>query len=106
MTEEIIKSITNMEAEAEQIKAEALAKAAAILSVAEEEISQKERIALENQKKYKEEQYKNSLEEADVQYAKTLAEKERDAKLYCEKALQSSDAYVGAIVGRIISGNR
>ena len=51
MTEEIIKSITNMEAEAEQIKAEALAKAAAILSVAEEEISQKERIALENQKK-------------------------------------------------------
>lgn len=106
MTEEIIKSITNMEAEAEQIKTEALAKAVAIVSCAEEEVSEKERTALDNQKKYREEQYKIALEEADVQYAKTLAEKERDAKAYCEEALQSSQAYVGDIVGRIICGNR
>ena len=85
MTEEIIKSITNVEAEAEQIKAEALAKAAAILSDAENEVAQKEQASVENCKKYREEAWGKALAEADSAYKKTLNEKANEAKAYCEE---------------------
>lgn len=106
MTEEIIKSITNVEAEAELIKAEAHEKAAAILSGAENEVAQKEQASVENCKKYREEAWKKALAEADSAYEKTLNEKANEARAYCEEALQSAEPYIGNIVGRIIRGNR
>lgn len=105
MTEEIIKSIKSVETEAEKIKAEALAKATDLLSSTEKEIAQRERLAVENCKTYREERYKAALAEADEAYKKTLAEKEQEAKIYCENALKSSETYIGNIVGRIISGD-
>ena len=106
MTEEIIKSITVMEAEAEQIKTDAQNKAAVIIAEAEQKAAQAERLAADERKAYREKQYQNALAEADVEYEKTVAEKLRDAKGYCEEALNASEAYVGKIVGRIIGGDR
>ena len=105
MTEDIIKSITIAETEAEQIKTDALEKAAAIMAAAEEKVIKKERSATESFKAYRETQMKQAIEQADMQYEKTIAENLQKAKAYCEKTLQDSETHIGEIVRRIISGD-
>ena len=48
---------------------------------------------------------KQAEETAARSYAQTLAKAQADAREYCRKILSETDAVVGKIVGRIISGD-
>lgn len=106
MTEEIIKNITDAEAQAAQIKREAQERATAILAEATERAARLERSSAEVCKAYRESQMKAAHADAEREYAETLQAKTREAKAYCENALHGSDASVGKIVGRIVGGDR
>ena len=105
MTEEIIKNITDAEAQAAQIKREAQERAAAIIAAATERAARLETSSAEVCKAYRESQMKTALADAEREYAQTLGVKTREAKEYCEKALQNSEVSVAEIVGRIVGGD-
>ena len=105
MTEEIIKSITDVETQAAEMKKAAQEKAALILAQAQEKASEMENAALESAKSYRETRLKESLEDAEKEYAATLAKNTSAAKAYCETALNNSENSVMNIVGRIVRGD-
>lgn len=106
MTEEIIRSITEAETQAEQMKAEALEKAAAIVADAELRAERKERSAAEVCKAYRETQIKNAAADAETEYRAALAAEKQAATDYCSRVLEGADAFIGEIVGRILGGDR
>ena len=105
MAEEIIKLIAEAEAEAEQIKAVAQEKAAAIIAHAETQATQQEQSAAERCKTYRETQVKTAMDDAEKAYKDSLSAGAQSAKKYCEEILASADAVIGEIVGRIVSGD-
>lgn len=106
MTEEIIKSITDAEAQAAEIKRVASEKAAKILSDAEMQAARLEQSSVEVCKAYRESQTKTAIAEAEEAYRATITAKEKETKEYCTRVLENSDAAVSDIVGRIVCGNR
>ncbi|MBO5412050.1 MAG: hypothetical protein J6A38_03110 [Clostridia bacterium] len=106
MTEEIIKSITNAEAKALEIKRVAQEQSARILADAEIRAEQILQTSAETCKAYRDEQLKQAVAQSEEEYCTTLKEEERKAKAYCATVLQTSEIVVSEIVGRIISGDR
>lgn len=106
MTNEIIKSITEAEAQAAELKQQAMEKAAQILADAEARAYKQEQLSAEENKSYRDSEIKAATAEAEAEYRQTLSAKEKEAKEYCAQVLASSETAVNSIVGRVISGNR
>ena len=105
MTEEMIKAITNAEAEASAIKRAATEKAAKLLAEAEKQANRSEHSSAEVCKAYAETQIKNAYAEADARYEVTVKTEEKQAREYCAKALKNAEDSISKIVGRIVRGN-
>ncbi len=106
MKDEIVKSITQAEETAAELKRTAMERATEIVDEAVKRAEQIENTAKEVCAAYRESQIKNAQAEAERAYGEMLAQNEEDAKEYCTKVLEGADSVIGGIVGRIISGNR
>lgn len=105
MTEEIVKSITEAEEKAAQIKRDALDRSAQIVAEATAKAACTESSATEVCKAYRETQIKNAHAEAERLYNETVENKQAEAKEYCTRVLEGADSVIGNIVGRIIGGD-
>ena len=103
--ENMIQAITEAEEKAAAIKAEATARADAIVADAEKRASEREKSAREVCKAFRATQMKLALQKADEQYAADVAKVTADAKASSEKIMQNVDSTVAKIVGRIVSGD-
>ena len=106
MTKDLINAITEVEAQAEQIKAEAIEKANAIVADAEKDALAMERSAAETCKEYRETQNKAAMQDAEAAYLSAIEKKKTEAKEYCREVLENADGEIGKIVGRIIGVDR
>lgn len=106
MTEEIIKSITDAEAQATEMKRIATERASKILSDAETQAERSEQSSAEVCKAYRESQIRHANSDAEAEYAAAMQKSEYDAKGYCTRAWNEAEVFIGTIVGRIISGDR
>ena len=104
--EEIIKSITEAEAEAIQIKSNAQDKAAQIISAAQANAAQIAQNAETECKILRETGIRNAEKTAQANYDKTVAESAASAKKYADGVIKTVDSQVNEIVGRIVGGNR
>ena len=105
MTEEMIKSITDAETQAAEIKQAAMEKSAQILAEAEERAVGVEKSCDMRLKSYRETELKNAKAAAEVQYSQTLADAEKNARVYCANVLKNAETCVSEIVGRIVRGD-
>ncbi len=105
MTEEIIKSITDAEAQAAAIKRTASERAAQIIAQAEAQATQTERVSADVCKAYVDSQTKAAQAEAEKRYNETLATESKTARAYCAKVLEGAEDCVSKIVGRIVDGD-
>ena len=103
--ENMIQAITEAEEKAAAIKAEALARAEAILSEAERKAAETEKSARDVCKAFRATQTKLAAQKADEQYSADVAKVTAEAKANSEKIMQNVDSTVTKIVGRIISGD-
>ena len=102
---EVLKSITEAEAKAAEIKAEALEKASVISANAEikaEEIAKK---CETDCKLYRETQIKKAEKDAEANYQNAIADKKTQAKTYADGVLKGAEAEVDEIVRRISRGS-
>ncbi|MDE6868060.1 MAG: hypothetical protein K2J83_02825 [Clostridia bacterium] len=104
--EEIIKSITRAEAEAEQIKAEALLQSAQIAGDAESEVVKIAEKCEEECKLYREKEIAAAHAEADKLYTQSLDKKRAEAAAYADSVIKHTDKAVADIVRRITRGSR
>ena len=98
MTEEIIKSITEAEEKATDMKTAAYARAAEIAAQAEiraEEVC----------KAYRETQLKAAEADAQKKYLAALAEKRAEAEAYAARLLENTELPVSKIVRRVCGGD-
>ena len=105
MKEEIIQSIKNAEAQAQEIKRNAESQAQTILAEAEENARRAKDSAREVCKAYTETQIKNAKAEAERRYDDAICAREKSAREYCAKVLENAENTVLEIVGRIIRGD-
>ena len=105
MTEELLKSITNAEEQAVEIRNIAVGKATKITAEAEKQSANTLSSATQVCKAYTETQMKNAREEAQRRYDATIKAEEKKSREYCAKVLQNAEESVNEIVGRIIGGN-
>ena len=103
--ENIIQAITEAEAKAAEIKLSATQRAAEIVADAEQKAAETEKNAREVCKAYRATQTRLAVQEAEVQYAKVIAEKSADAKAQSEEQMKNVGGVVAKIVGRIVSGD-
>ncbi|MGN0818703.1 MAG: hypothetical protein ACI4L9_07015 [Candidatus Coproplasma sp.] len=103
--EEIIKSITEAEARAAEIKAQALLRAAGIAEGAEARAAEIEKVTAEECKKLREDALKKAQEDAQEKYDSAIAEKRAEAKDYVAERLEHCDLQVKEIVRRVTGGN-
>lgn len=105
MTEEIIKSITEAEAQATAIKQNALEKASQIIAEAEDQATRSVQSSAQVCRAYSETQIKNARAEAERRYQETIDAEEKKAKAYCAEVLKTANDMVNEIVGRIVRGD-
>ena len=103
--EEIIKSITEAEAQAEVLKAQALARAAEIAELAEERAAEIEKKSAKECKEFRENALKTEQAQAQQAYDRAIEEKRGEAKTYVEQHLERCNLQVQEIVRRVLSGN-
>lgn len=106
MTEEMIKAIQDAETKALEIKQDAIAKAEALLSDAQQQANRLKASSEEVLKAYKETQLKSAKEKAERLFEEEIALAKKSAQSYCAEVLQNAETSVTDIVGRVISGNR
>lgn len=106
MTDEIIRSITEAESAAAEIKAAANVRAAEIAAQAEARAAEIEKSSEEVCKAYRETQAKAAEADAEKAYLSALAEKRAEAKAYADRLLENAELPVSKIVGRITGGDR
>ena len=94
MTEEIIKSITEAEEKATDMKTAAYARAAEIAKSSEEVC-----------KAYRETQLKAAEADAQKKYLAALAEKRAEAEAYAARLLENTELPVSKIVRRVCGGD-
>ena len=104
--QEIIEKINEAEAQAAEIKANALEKAADIASKAEERAADIERLAESDCKALRESSQKAAVEEAGRRYDNEITVNRAKAAQYCADRLKDTDKIVSDIVKRITRGNR
>lgn len=104
--EEIIKSITEAEARAVEIKAQAAAQAAEIAQRAEMQAAEIGRKADEENKAFREDALRGAQIRAQEDYDAAIQKQRGEAKKYVAQHLQGCDAQVAEIVRRVCGGNR
>lgn len=104
--EEIIQSITEAEAEAAQIKANAQDRAAQIIAGAQANAQQVAQNTESECKVLRETGIRNAEKTAQANYDKAIAESAASAKKYADGVIKTVDNQVNEIVGRIVGGNR
>lgn len=105
MTEEIIKKITDAEAQGAELKRAAALKGEQIVADANLKAKRMDENVAEACKTYRETQIKKATEDAETAYAQAIEKTRNDAQAYCEKALYQSEAFVGEIIRRITGGD-
>lgn len=103
--EEIIKSITEAEAKAEQIKAAAKLRAEEISAAAEKRAAEIYKNSEAELKTLREVKLRAAEAEAENRYNKEIAEKTAEAEKYAEGLIADTEKQVNEIVGRILGGN-
>lgn len=103
---EIIKSITEAEGQAAEIKDKALSRAAEIAAQAEERASEIDKLSAAECRQLREKILKEAVEGAQADYDKEISENRAKAAKYAEKRLKAADRHVHDIVRRITVGNR
>jgi len=104
--DELIKSITEAEAEAAEIKARAQETASGIVAQAEIKCSAILKASEEECKKLRERTLKKAEADALSEYEKTLAAKKEEVEAYTAGITENTDGFVKEIVGRISGGGR
>lgn len=104
--EDIVKTITAAEAQAEEIRAAALARAAEIAAQAELRASAVLKNAEEECKNSREEKIREAEAQAQARYEAALEESRSSAESYADGLLNKADGYVKTIVRRICGGDR
>lgn len=102
---EIIKSITEAEGKAAEIKASALEKAAEIAAAAEARADEIEKKCETDCKLFRENAIKKAERDAAANYDKALADKRAEAKAYADSVIKKTDGAVTGIVRRITRGS-
>jgi vacuolar-type H+-ATPase subunit H len=102
---EVIKSITEAEGRAAEIKAQALSKADEIFAEAQKSADEVSRKSETNCKLYKDNQIKKAEKDAEADYEKYVSEKKSAAKAYADSLIKNTGATVQDIVRRITSGS-
>lgn len=102
---EIIKSITEAEAKAAEIKADALQKAAEIAAAAEVRAEEIARKCETDCKLFRENQLKKAERDAQANYEKSLSDKRAEAKAYADSLINGTDNAVDGIVRRVTRGS-
>ncbi len=102
---EIIKSITEAEEKAAEIKAGALQKSAEIAAAAEVRAEEIARKCETDCKLFRENQLKKAERDAQANYDKALADKRAEAKAYADALIKKTDGAVNEIVRRITRGS-
>lgn len=102
---EVIKSITEAEEKAAEIKANATERAAEIYAEAEKQADEISKKSETECKLYRETALKKAEKEAEANYAKYIAEKKEAAKKYADSVINGTGGTVNAIVRRIESGS-
>ena len=105
MTEEIIKAITEAEAEGVAKKVTATEEAAKIVKNAEMQATEIEKASAEFCKNYREKMLAETEANAQRIYLETLEKARLEAKEYCRDILSKAETSVSKIVGRITSGD-
>lgn len=103
--EEIIKSITEAEAQAVEIKAQAAARAVEIAENAEVRAAEIEKKSVEACKAFRENALQTAQAQAQANYEAAIKEKNVEAKKYAAECLKRCDVQVTEIVRRVLSGN-
>ncbi len=103
--DDMIKSITDAEEKAAEMKNEAAAKAAALGDEARAKALETEASAALERAKYREENMNAARYEAEERYKISLAKSKADAKEAVAKTEKDLDLIAGEIAGRIRSGN-
>lgn len=104
--ENVIKSVTEAEAEAERIKQEADIKCADIIARAEKEAAEILKRSEEQLKIYREEALLKAAKDAENAYKKSVDDSLKKATAYADEVISKTDKQVTETVGRIIGGNR
>ena len=106
MTQEIIKSIKQAEAQAQALKDNAVAQAEALIKQAEVAAIKEGETMEQVCQAYKNSQLKDAEKLAQQRYEQSLEEERAKSATECSKILEASEGYVGLIVGRVIRGDR
>lgn len=104
--EEIIKSITEAEQKAAEIKSEAALRAQKIIADAEKQAEEKRKYSQTELKAYRENGIKAATEAAQKAYDEQIERQSLNAKKYAAGLLKDTDFYVNDIVRRISGGSR
>ncbi len=103
--DDMIKSITDAEEKAAEMKSEAGAKAAALGDEARAKALETEAAAALERAKYRESMMADARAKAEEQYKLSIAKSKADAKKAVRKTDNDLDIIAGEIAGRIRSGN-
>ena len=104
--QDIIEKISKAEAQAAEIKANAIEKAAEIAAAAEERAADVDRLAEVDCKALRESSQKAAVEEAQKRYDNEITVQRAKASKYCADRLKDTDKIVNDIVLRITRGSR
>ena len=105
MTEEIIKAITEAEAEGAAKKLAATEQATQIVKNAETKAAEIEKASAEFCKSYREKTLAETEADAQRIYLETLETARTEAKEYCRSVLSKTETSVSKIVGRTTRGD-
>ena len=103
--EDIIKSVTEAETRAEEIKLSAEEKSAQILAEAEKRASEILKANEEKLKIYREEQLKAAQIASQEQYKRSIDENSKKAEEYANSLMQKTGIQVSEVVRRVTRGN-
>lgn len=104
--EEIIKSITEAEAQADALKKQALLQAEKIIEQAEERAATIEKNSAEECKAFREKTLKNAQLQAQQEYDHAIEKKREEGKTYVKERLEQCNLQVQEVVRRVSGGNR
>lgn len=102
---EIIRSITDAEERATQIKAEALKKAEKIGAAAEAEVEENVKKCETDCKLYRDAQIKKAERQGAEEYEKTISQKREEGRKYADSVIKRADGTIKEIVRRVARGD-
>lgn len=102
MEESILKSISEAENRAAQIKAQAQARAAEILATADKKAAEIAKNCEAECSEFTVTGLKSAEEQAQVDYLRSIETAREEAKKYADGLLENTEVYVSEVVGRLV----